>query len=69
VNDFIYFEIPVNFAQARVEILNLQGVSLKKIQLEQGLHSEINVSDIPSGMYFLRFDESKSQVNQFFIKK
>jgi hypothetical protein len=69
VNDFIYFEVPVNFAQVRVEILNLQGVSLKKIQLEQGLHSEINVSDIPSGTYFLRFDESKSQVNQLFIKR
>ena len=69
VNDFIYFEIPVNFAQAKVEILNLQGISLKKIQLEQGLHSEINVSDIPSGMYFLRFDESKSQVNKLFIKR
>jgi predicted DNA-binding antitoxin AbrB/MazE fold protein len=47
----------------------LQGVSLKKVQLEEGFQSEINVRDIPSGMYFLRFDESKSQVNQLFIKR
>jgi hypothetical protein len=59
----------VNFAQGSIEILNLQGVSLKKVQLEEGFQSEINVRDIPSGTYFLRFDESKSQVNQLFIKR
>jgi len=69
VNDFIYFEVPGNFAQGTVEILNLQGVSLKKVQFEKGFQSEINVSDIPSGMYFLKIDESKKQVNQLFIKR
>jgi len=69
VNDFIYFEVPGNFAQGIVEILNLQGVSLKKVQFEKGFQSEINVGDIPSGMYFLKIDESKKQVNQLFIKR
>jgi mannan endo-1,4-beta-mannosidase len=69
VNDFIYFEVPVNFAQSTVEILNLQGVSVRKVQLKEGFQSEINVRDIPSGMYLLRINESKSQVNQLFIKR
>jgi hypothetical protein len=69
VNDFIYFEVPGNFAQVTAEILNLQGVSVKKVQLMEGFQSEINVSDIPSGMYILRINESRSQINQLFIKR
>lgn len=69
VNDFIYFEVPVNFTQGTAEILNLQGVSLKKVQLKEVYHSEINVSEIPSGMYLLKITDSKSQVNKLFIKR
>ena len=69
VNDYIYFEVPGNFVQGTIEILNLQGVSLKKVQLIEGFQSKINVRDIPSGMYFLRINELKNQVNQLFIKR
>jgi hypothetical protein len=69
VNDFIYFEVPVNFTQGTVEILNLQGVSLKKVHLKEGFQFEINVRDIPSGMYLLRINESKNQINQLFLKR
>jgi hypothetical protein len=47
----------------------LQGVSLKNVQLKEGFQFEINVRDIPSGMYLLRINESKKQVNQLFIKR
>ncbi|MDO8953058.1 MAG: T9SS type A sorting domain-containing protein, partial [Draconibacterium sp.] len=69
VNDFIYFEVPLNFAQGTADILNLQGVSVKNVLLKEGYQFEINVRDIPSGMYLLRIDESKMQVNQLFIKR
>ncbi len=69
VNDILYFEVPANFAGGTVEIFNLQGVSLKKVQLNEGIQSEINVSYIPSGMYFLRIDEAIKYVNQMFIKR
>ena len=69
VNDFIYFDVPANFVKDTAEIMNLQGVSLKKVPIKKGFQSRINVRDIPSGIYLLKISEPSKQINQLFIKK
>ena len=69
VSETLNITIPTNYANGIVEILNLQGTSMKKIYPGNQLQFEIQVHDMPAGIYFLRLISTKNNLNQIFVKE
>jgi hypothetical protein len=68
VSESLNISIPASFANGTLEILNLQGVSLKKFYPGNQLQFEAQVHGIPTGIYLLKFVSKQNQIIQQFVK-
>lgn len=55
ISDYVSIDMVENFITAQLEIYSFDGRILKTIKLEAG-HTVLNLSDLKSGCYFLKFD-------------
>jgi len=55
ISDYMSIDMVENFTTAQLEIYSFDGRILKNIQLEAG-HTVLNLSDLKSGCYFLKFN-------------
>jgi mannan endo-1,4-beta-mannosidase len=68
-SETLNIEIPADFANGTIEILNLQGTLLKKFYPGQQPHYKMQVHDIPAGIYFLKINTAQNIINQSFVKE
>ncbi len=68
VTEVLNLQIPASYCGGFLEIVNLQGKTLKKIDRVQSLQIELWVNDIPRGIHFLRITSNQNQLNGLFIR-
>ena len=66
-------KIKINFKNqqglSKVSILNIAGQTLVKEQINLKGESEINIENIPPGMYFMLLQDEKQQWVRKFVKQ
>lgn len=63
----IHVECPMNGVQIEVSIFTVSGIELAKYQLTDSIQS-LNISNLPSGLYFVRTDDGVNRSIGKFVK-
>jgi serine protease AprX len=68
VNEQLYFSNPNNYELSSLSVSDITGKQIMSMDMAQGLDS-INVSNLQSGVYFVKFTTNDNSVVKKFIKK
>ncbi len=66
VNDILYFKYPVN-GSLNIDIYNILGTKVKSF-IHDGKTTQVNVSDLNNGVYFVRFKDGANVYSKTFSK-
>jgi hypothetical protein len=69
VSETLNITIPAGFAGGSIEILNLQGTSLKTFYPKHQEIFALSVKEIPSGIYLVKLISQKNYFIQRFVKE
>lgn len=67
-NDYIILKIPSGLMNSRIDILNLQGKTIKSFSLNQH-QKRLGVSHFPTGVYIVRIHSGENQIIKKFVKR
>ncbi len=67
-NDFITLITPMDVVNSNVEIYSIQGKAIKSLKMTKNSY-EIDISDLESGMYFIRLQTSSGTAIKKFVKQ
>jgi uncharacterized membrane protein len=69
VSDLLNIDIPADYMGSTVEILDLKGNSIKRFYAGQNQKVQIQVNNIPAGIYLLQIISHSNQINRLIVKK
>lgn len=64
---FLAIDHPINAAKIGMTVFNLQGKQLMRQQLDPSNHTELNVSQLPPGIYLVQFQFEEQVMNKKLI--
>ena len=67
-SEILNVTIPAYYADGTIEILNLQGTSMKKFYPGKEQQFEVSIRDIPAGIYLFQLISKQNQTIQQFVK-
>jgi len=66
VSDFLTIILPENKTEERIELYNSIGELVREIEITES--TQINISDLQSGLYFVHFKNHSQQTQKFIIQ-
>jgi hypothetical protein len=65
----IQLQLPRDFLNGNIEVLNINGLSVKSFSLMNSTFYRLSLDELTSGMYFLKITSGEKQLGQWFLKK